>query len=93
MYLNVGVNELELESNKGQIPLEIDTSMIMVHTTFHGIHRPIMTSLHKMFLIAQLHTTFEIVMVIFLFKYLYVLYVHRKRIYCTISNAYVISVL
>jgi hypothetical protein len=85
------VNELELESNKGQMPLEIDISMIMVHTTFHGIHRSIMTSLHKMFLIAELHTTFEIVMVIFLFKYLYVLY--RKRIYSTIFNAYVISVL
>jgi hypothetical protein len=55
--------------------------MIIVHTTFHGIHRPIMTSLHKMFLIAQLHTTFEIVMVIFLLKYLHVLYIQRKRIY------------
>jgi len=65
----------------------------MVHTTFHGIHRPIMTSLHKMFLIVQLHTTFEIVVVIFLLKYLHVLYVQRNRIYSTISNAYVISVL
>jgi hypothetical protein len=75
------------------MPLEIDISMIMAHTTFHGIHQSIMTSLHKMFLIVQLHTTFEIVMVIFIFKYLYVLYFQRKRIYSTISDAYVISVL